>query len=222
MISAIIPAFNEEKTIGQIVSLCKKSQLVQQIIVVDDGSTDQTSQIAEKSGAKVIKLSKNQGKGQALEKGIQKSKGEILLFLDADLLNLKKGHLFELAKPVLSGEFDLNLGVIDHGPFLNWFMKYFSAPLAGVRIFKKELWFLLPAKYKKGYLVDAALVFFAKKAKFKVSTLILKGVGHLQKEKKYGFLKGFSRRLLMIVQVIEAQFLLRIDFYFAKDRFLLL
>jgi polyisoprenyl-phosphate glycosyltransferase len=222
MISVIIPAFNEEKTIGQIVSLCKKSHLFQQIIVVDDGSTDKTSQIAQKSGAQVIKLPKNQGKGQALAAGIQKSKGEIFLFLDADLLNLKTDHLFELAKPVLAGELDLNLGVIDHGLFLNWFMKDFSAPLAGVRIFKKELWFLLPEKYKKGYLADAALVFFAKKAKFKVSSLILKGVGHLQKEKKYGFLRGFGRRLLMIGQVIETHFLLRIDFYFAKNRFLLL
>ncbi|ADP77864.1 glycosyl transferase family 2 [Methanothermus fervidus DSM 2088] len=80
----IIPAYNEEKSIGKIVKECLKYG---EVLVVDDGSTDNTSKIAKKYGAKVIKHEKNKGKGAALKTGIKaalKEKYDTLIFLDAD------------------------------------------------------------------------------------------------------------------------------------------
>ena len=85
-ISVIIPAYNEEKSIKKVISdlqVCISQEC--EIIVVDDGSTDETPQIIEKiSGIKIIHLSENKGYGAALKAGIRKSEGEFILIIDAD------------------------------------------------------------------------------------------------------------------------------------------
>mgnify|MGYP001415364370 FL=1 len=62
-VSAIIPAYNEEKTIGGVLRTIKSVSLITEIIVISDGSTDGTAQIARNYGAHVIELSENIGKG---------------------------------------------------------------------------------------------------------------------------------------------------------------
>jgi glycosyltransferase involved in cell wall biosynthesis len=82
---AIIPAFNEEKNIGKIVKDTKK--YVNKVIVIDDCSFDNTSKIARKNGAKVIRLEKNMGVGFASRIGLKEAvslKPDIIIFLDAD------------------------------------------------------------------------------------------------------------------------------------------
>jgi glycosyltransferase involved in cell wall biosynthesis len=81
----IIPAYNEEKTIGEVVKHVKK--FVDKILVVDDGSTDKTSEIAKKAGANVIKHTKNQGVDYASRIGLEnaiKMKPDTILFVDGD------------------------------------------------------------------------------------------------------------------------------------------
>ena len=68
---AVIPAYNEEEKVEMIVTETKK--FVDKVILVDDGSSDRTSEIAAKSGAKVYKISKNSGKGMALRIGVGKA-----------------------------------------------------------------------------------------------------------------------------------------------------
>ncbi len=64
-VSVIIPAFNEERTIGEVVKIAKNNPFVDEVIVVNDASTDRTPIIAKKSGAKVINFKENKGKGWA-------------------------------------------------------------------------------------------------------------------------------------------------------------
>ncbi|MEM5778151.1 MAG: glycosyltransferase family 2 protein [Candidatus Aenigmatarchaeota archaeon] len=82
---AVIPAFNEEKRITTVLKKTKK--YVNKIIVVDDGSIDNTSKIAKKAGAEVIRYESNQGVGYATKVGLKKAisfKPDIIVFLDAD------------------------------------------------------------------------------------------------------------------------------------------
>ncbi len=87
-ICAVIPAFNAEETIGILIERVKKFIPKEDIVVVDDGSFDQTSKIALGFGVSVIKLQRNYGKGRALKTGFEfaKSKNyDAVLTLDADL-----------------------------------------------------------------------------------------------------------------------------------------
>lgn len=82
---AIIPAFNEEKRIENVIRKTKK--YVDKVIVVDDGSKDKTSEVSRKAGAEVIRYEKNKGVGHATKIGLKRAislKPDIMIFLDAD------------------------------------------------------------------------------------------------------------------------------------------
>jgi dolichyl-phosphate beta-glucosyltransferase len=92
-ISVVVPAFNESKRLpiflNELVEYCKKSQKTYEIIVVDDGSSDQTEKTALEfqpvfPSLFVYKLGTNRGKGYAVKYGLFKSRGKICLFMDAD------------------------------------------------------------------------------------------------------------------------------------------
>ena len=91
MISVVIPAYNEEKSIGntikEIQKVMKKNKIYKnfEIIVVNDGSTDNTAKVAEKFGAVVINNPSNQGYGFSLKRGIKQAKNETIVITDADL-----------------------------------------------------------------------------------------------------------------------------------------
>lgn len=109
-VSAIIPAFNEEKTIARTVGAIGAIAEVNEIIVIDDGSQDQTAEMARKAGALTFQLAENCGKGQALEVGCAVSLGEILLLLDADLGDTAQ-EAGALLKPLMEGEADMSVAV---------------------------------------------------------------------------------------------------------------
>ncbi len=83
-ISIIIPAFNEQKSIQQLINQIQESVSVFEILVIDDGSSDNTGTIAAQAGARVIRNPYNKGNGAAVKTGIRKAKGDILVFMDAD------------------------------------------------------------------------------------------------------------------------------------------
>ncbi|MHA3116312.1 glycosyltransferase family 2 protein [Acinetobacter sp. ANC 4635] len=83
-ISVVLPAKNEAGAIGQTIAQIQQLQLAHEIIVVNDGSTDQTKQAAEQAGAKVISHPYSKGNGAAIKTGARHAQGEIIIFMDAD------------------------------------------------------------------------------------------------------------------------------------------
>ncbi|MDZ7635622.1 MAG: glycosyltransferase family 2 protein [Bacteroidales bacterium] len=98
--SIIICTYNEEKTIADVLTACCKLNPDYEIIVVDDGSTDNTENIlSELSGRysfRYERLTKNMGKSWAMAHGVEISENEIILFFDADVSNIMKEHFDEL------------------------------------------------------------------------------------------------------------------------------
>jgi glycosyltransferase involved in cell wall biosynthesis len=104
LLSIIIPTYNEEKDIGDCLnSLKEQSYKNFEIIVVDDGSTDKTREIVGKF--KKIKLIEGEHKGPGFSRnlGAKKAKGEVLIFVDADM-TFDKDYLKNLLKPILENE----------------------------------------------------------------------------------------------------------------------
>ncbi|MFD2672810.1 glycosyltransferase family 2 protein [Marinicrinis sediminis] len=111
-ISLIIPAYNEQATIQRtLLSLCSCEQLQQlqtELLVVNDGSEDDTEQLALPFADRVLSLPQNRGKGEALQAGVEAANGAFLVFLDADLQESAR-HAYQLLKPVLEQEADLSI-----------------------------------------------------------------------------------------------------------------
>ncbi len=84
-IVALVPAFNEEHRIAATIQAIAKIPQLDQIVVIDDGSRDNTADVARKNNAHLIRLEKNKGKGGALNTGWQQVPADIYLLLDADL-----------------------------------------------------------------------------------------------------------------------------------------
>jgi glycosyltransferase involved in cell wall biosynthesis len=106
-VTVIIPAFNEEKTIGDIILEVRKYGY--QVVVVDDGSYDKTVEIARKSGATVISHIKNKGYLEALRTGFRLSNGNIFVTMDADGQH-NPADIPRLVKPILDDCADLVIG----------------------------------------------------------------------------------------------------------------
>ncbi|RJX18118.1 MAG: glycosyltransferase family 2 protein [Ammonifex sp.] len=107
-VSVVIPAYNEACNITKVVESVRQIPEVSEVIVVDDASSDETSTIAIKAGAKVICLPVNSGKGEAVRQGIAVAAGDVVVLLDADL-GESAAHARALILPVLSGEADMTV-----------------------------------------------------------------------------------------------------------------
>lgn len=83
-VTIIIPAYNEEEGITNVITQLKELSENYEILVVDDGSTDNTYKLASKTGVKVIRHPYNKGYGAALKTGIRNAEADIVLFIDAD------------------------------------------------------------------------------------------------------------------------------------------
>ena len=146
LVSIIIPAYNEEKTLQEIIGKVYDTDIEKEIIVVNDGSQDNTSLILDKIkiryGLKIINLEKNYGKGYAIRKGIEQSKGTIILTQDADLetdpSEYKKllGPIFEgKAKVVFGSRFLGSIKNMNKFNFLgNKLITMLANTLYGIRI----------------------------------------------------------------------------------------
>ena len=109
-IIAAIPCFNEELFIGSVV--LKAKDYVDQVIVIDDGSTDKTALVAEKAGATVVKHGSNRGKGAAVSTAFRHARDigcRALVLLDGDGQH-EPAYIPSLVKPVLDGEADIVVG----------------------------------------------------------------------------------------------------------------
>lgn len=135
-VSAIVPVFNEEKTVSKVVTALLTSNQVDEVIVVNDGSIDKSREKIKSFGKKIklINLKKNMGKGYVLAEGVKQALGEVVMFIDADIVNLKQKNIKQLLEPVINNHWRAVVGVrkkirMIPAPFAN---------LSGERVYYKE------------------------------------------------------------------------------------
>lgn len=206
-ISVIVAAYNEQAFIETTVVSIIESGFPCEIIVVDDGSTDQTPEILRKFGEKIKIVSHptNKGKGAAMASGLKEAAGEIVIFCDAHLLGLKQHHLLSLVLPLIYGSAKAVLGVdipekispslLNVVPFLI---------LTGQRAYyRADLLPLVNEMEDLGYGVETFL--FAKFPRDKTAIVLLPGLVHLAKQDTSSLVAatvGYMRESLEILETL--------------------
>src|SRR6185436_6057539 len=168
MLTIIIPALNEANTIANVVSFCRRNKLVSEVLVIDDRSDDNTVELAETAGARVI-ISAVRGKGISMKDGIDNASNEIVIFLDADIDPYPDETISKLAEPLLLNEADFVKGTFARNagrvtelvakPLLNIFypgLADFSQPLSGMIAGRKSLFKRI--KFFNDYGVDIGIL----------------------------------------------------------------
>jgi glycosyltransferase involved in cell wall biosynthesis len=107
-VSVVIPAYNEATSIGEVVANCKA--FCDEIIVVDDGSTDNTAEIAKNSGAAVVRNERNLGVTRTTQMGFEQTRGDIIVTMDADGQH-DPSDIPKLIEPLMEGKAEVALGV---------------------------------------------------------------------------------------------------------------
>jgi glycosyltransferase involved in cell wall biosynthesis len=222
IVSIIIPAFNEAETIGDIIKTATKHPWVDEVLVIDDGSKDNTADLARAAGATVYRLLNNQGKASAMSLGVVRARNNIICFLDADLIDLDESILTQIIEPVLTNKTDMFIALRERQTYtLNKLLKFFPI-IGGERTLKKELWLKTPTEYKKSFQIEIALNYFVKKYGYRMDFKLVSGFHQVIKEKKRGILKGLWQRLGMILDILLISFklygLLSLKNWLAKTR----
>ena len=197
----IIPAYNEDQTIGNIVAAVNQVPFVAEAIVVSDGSTDNTVEAARAFGARVIALDQNIGKGGAMTVGVNNTDADVVLFLDADLIGLQPIHIVDLFLPVLEGRAEMSVGIFEQGRLATDLAQFIAPYLSGQRAVKRELFRQVSNLEMTRFGVEVALTRFAKTAGISVAEVELRDMTHIMKEEKLGVVKGFMARIKMYWEI---------------------
>ncbi len=202
-ISAIIPAYNEADTIGDVVDVLSHIKEIDEIIVVSDGSEDDTVSNAKSRGAKVIELTTNIGKGGAMKVGLDNCSGDVVLFLDADLIGLTEGHIKRLLTPVITEAYEMTIGIFDGGRFRTDLAQWISPFLSGQRAVRKEMLANLCNMEISKFGIEVVLTNYVKRNNIPYKKVFLQQMSHVMKEEKLGIIKGLHARMKMYWEILK-------------------
>ncbi len=186
--AAILPIFNEEKTVANVLSVLLKAKQLDEVIVVNDGSTDNSLNIIKSfrsNKLKIISLKKNLGKSSAVKIAVKKTEADILLFCDGDLHNFTSQHINQLLEPLKGSKYLMTVGIRDRGIIHNAFAKRFGPLLSGERALPKKI-FIEASKHSlmKGYAMELVLNNYCVKNNIPIKKMILKRVRQTMKPYK--------------------------------------
>jgi len=197
-VSCVIAAYNEERSIAGVVDAARRVDEVSEIIVVSDGSTDTTADVAADAGANlVIRLPRNLGKGGAIFAGARHASQRVLLLLDADLQSLKPAELRDLIHTVLSNGHQMAVGVLTSD-----LMQTMLPHLSGIRVVLKDALICRPHLSTTRFGFERALTALSRRERWKVARVPFTGVVHPLKEEKYGLIRGYRSKVCMMMEVL--------------------
>jgi glycosyltransferase involved in cell wall biosynthesis len=203
-ISAIVPAYNEAGRIGAVLEPILASSLVDEVLVVDDGSCDATAEEAGQFPVRVIKLAENRGKAAALDAGVSAARNDVFLFLDADLVGLRTEHVDQLVRAYVDGELDMVVGVFSDGRRNTDLAQKINPYASGQRVLPRRLWERARENvHEMNFGIEIALSRLAAREGWRKEYVKLAGVTHVLKEEKRGLAKGLLDRFRMYGNMIK-------------------
>jgi glycosyltransferase involved in cell wall biosynthesis len=201
-IDVIMPARDEALTVADNVAAARACQYVREVIVVDDGSADDTADRAREAGAKVLTRENSDGsKAHAMAAGVAASDAAAFLFVDADCTSLTGAHLDAICEPFLAGRAVLSLGAFDYGRFWNPMVLRWP-PLTGERIIPRWVWDAIPPHKLDGYTIEVRINEVIAERRLRTTARTMRGVYHRTKRVKHGRWEGVVRTWDMYRELI--------------------
>jgi len=203
VVSCVICAYNEAGRIAGVLKVVAGHPLVKEVIIVDDGSTDNTSEVARSfPGVKVITQQKNTGKSRALVNGVGSAAGDAILLLDADLQNLTQENITALIESVISGRADVSISL--RGNSLALYRAIGIDFVSGERVFPRTL----ISDYAKEitelsrFGVESFMNERIIEQRLRIAIVRLDNVINTRKAQKSGFFRGTLEEIRMVIDIM--------------------
>lgn len=204
-VAAVVPAHNEAERIGAVLERLIECAFVDDIIVVDDGSTDETARVAAGyQGVRVIRAGRNLGKGGALQAGFASTDADIVCTIDADLVGLTQDHLRRLVEPLIGNPgLSMTVGQFVGGRKRTDWAQTLVKSISGQRAMRREFLATLPDLSTTGFGVETLVTKHAKAIGATIEMVALPGLTQVMKEEKLGVAGGAKSRLKMYAEMIQ-------------------
>jgi glycosyltransferase involved in cell wall biosynthesis len=213
-VAAIVPAYNEATRIERVLGVLTQCPALHEIIVVNDGSLDDTATVAlqfaqrqktpDAPAVRVINLPVNRGKGGAMFAGATATDADVIIFFDADLIGLKPEHVERILKPVLEGEVAMSIGVFRGGRLSTDMAQILVPYISGQRALLRDLFTEIPGIERTRSGVEIALTLHFRRNRYPVAMVTVEGVTHTMKEEKLGWARGVWARAKMYAEIGKA------------------
>jgi glucosyl-3-phosphoglycerate synthase len=167
-ITVVIPVLNEEKTIYNVIRLAKKSKNVDEVVIIDDNSVDNTVNESKRAGA-IVYTSSKIGKGVSMREGLNYAKNEIIAYIDGDIDNYDSDIIKKITDPIIYNKYDFVKTTFDREagrvtelvakPLLSILfpeLTEYSQPLSGMIAAKKK--YLQKVTFENDYGVDIGIL----------------------------------------------------------------
>jgi len=199
----VIPARNEETTVAGVVTAARAAQGAGRVFVIDDGSSDGTAEEAGRAGAVVLSRPRGEpgSKAKALALGVEASTAPVLVFFDADILEVRPEHFEALAAPVLGGEAWLSCGMISYGPLRDPFFLRLP-PITGLRAIRREVFEAIPDSKRNGFQIEIMINEVIARRGLPSTIRVLPGLRHRSKVQKVGWRLGLPSHLSMTRELL--------------------